>query len=396
MSKKFFKYSESLRFSMIAVIAQCFVACFRETSSQVQIFGGSSPEADIAASTLQIISSMADSRYGLCSGVLLRNGQYATAAHCDERVAHELRYGTNLTRQKSFCRSSELVKTVAGSVADVYISKYVCPSDTKALEGAVAVRVLDFKDLETGQDVWGAGFGGTLIKNEQGQSKFVGDPNKLFSLKGKYTETLGNFVYVEYGKGRDGSGLCSGDSGGPLYAKVNGELVVVAVASGVITKDAVRFGDAYCGYGAGYTALSPFVDPSMVVSAKATQTQPGVDKDEGVDGQKPVPPYAKPETPQENESSPSQNPPRVPPGVCGSSGPASGQQKLTIYCYMSKLEKCVLTYGGGSGCLALSRTQKECTAAPSAGRVGIEYQAACACMISKSSSQEKWRCVSEP
>jgi hypothetical protein len=65
----------------------------------------------------------------------------------------------------------------------------------------------------------------------------------------------------------------------------------------------------------------------------------------------------------------------------------------TIYCNMSLLQRCVVEFGGGAGCLNVTRSQRECTTQPEAGRVSIAMNNVSKCMLENDSSATKWTCV---
>jgi hypothetical protein len=65
----------------------------------------------------------------------------------------------------------------------------------------------------------------------------------------------------------------------------------------------------------------------------------------------------------------------------------------TIYCNMSLLQRCVVEFGGGAGCLEVARLQRECTAQPEAGRVTLEMTKVRECILAKDSASNKWACV---
>ena len=73
---------------------------------------------------------------------------------------------------------------------------------------------------------------------------------------------------------------------------------------------------------------------------------------------------------------------------------SSSTSANTVYCNRSQLEKCMVQYGGGWGCLSLSRLQAECSAQKRSGDTAVDVEKSRSCVFSKSLAAEKFDCVS--
>jgi hypothetical protein len=71
----------------------------------------------------------------------------------------------------------------------------------------------------------------------------------------------------------------------------------------------------------------------------------------------------------------------------------TGQSKLQVYCAPVPLQKCILTWGGGSGCLNPSRSQKECSSSAGPGRVAVDFETVGQCMRTGSANAAKFACL---
>lgn len=90
--------------------------------------------------------------------------------------------------------------------------------------------------------------------------------------------------------------------------------------------------------------------------------------------------------------------PRVQPQNTGASQTTTGpgttpSNEFSVYCDLPRLRQCIVTFGGGSGCLDTGRAQQECAAVSGAGRVAVPFLSTRSCMISKATPQEKAACV---
>jgi hypothetical protein len=71
----------------------------------------------------------------------------------------------------------------------------------------------------------------------------------------------------------------------------------------------------------------------------------------------------------------------------------TGQSKVLVYCAPVPLQKCILTWGGGSGCLNPSRSQKECSSSARPGRVAVDFETVGQCMRTGSANAAKFACL---
>ncbi|MCA2959665.1 MAG: hypothetical protein IOD12_05395 [Silvanigrellales bacterium] len=67
----------------------------------------------------------------------------------------------------------------------------------------------------------------------------------------------------------------------------------------------------------------------------------------------------------------------------------AGQPEIFVHCDTTLLRRCLITYAGGSGCLQTNRNQGECVSLPSPTRLAVPFNATKACMVARTSPQEK-------
>lgn len=210
----------------------------------------------------------------ICTGSILSPSIIVTAAHCVESEASSLRlvFGNDFSSRAIVIRGVD-----AKQASPLWPFRQNAPTNTGDIAlirfsgglpaGYKPVRFLtDSSKLSDGMPVTLAGFGasdvvqvrdprsGAMMSDHQGSGKLRYTDTTIVSA----TFTKSEFV-TDSSKGR---GACHGDSGGPAFVMVDGELVVTGVTSRSVNDP----GDT-CAVGAAYTSI-PFYSNWIVQTAK--------------------------------------------------------------------------------------------------------------------------------
>ncbi|MBK7890018.1 MAG: trypsin-like serine protease [Bdellovibrionales bacterium] len=203
----------------------------------------------------------------ICTGTILSESIIITAAHCVESPAASLRvvFGTDFNSPQIAVRAVDAYKVSPLwafrqgeelNTGDISVVKFSggLPAGYKPIK-----FLTDASLLKDGAPVMLAGFGasdvvqvrdprtGRMVSDHQnaGKLRFVTTSIK----KAEYTKSE---VLVEQAHGK---GACHGDSGGPAYTELNGELVVFGV-----TSRGVDDPNDTCGVSAAYTNVAYYAN----------------------------------------------------------------------------------------------------------------------------------------
>lgn len=231
---------------------------------------------NILSESTVLISHQGDA---VCTGTLIDTDKVLTAAHCTSRDSSEITYVV-FTTGIGCLKNANKDTVLRASSSRVVNSQYtgyresVSPSDATndlaiiKFEGGLppgyAVRPLPAKDYDPtkAKELVFSGFGRTTDEDLEKQDRTVGtlryttgDIGRLkrtFSYAGLNDYSVSKTLIAE----QPSNGVCTGDSGGPLYAKnANGTLTLIGVTSMVADLNATRKEDLRMCHG-----ISIFVD----------------------------------------------------------------------------------------------------------------------------------------
>lgn len=211
----------------------------------------------------------------ICTGSILSQSIVVTAAHCVESGAQFLRvvFGTDIESRSLTIRTADNVK-----VSPLWAFRQNADLNTGDIalihfqgglpEGYQPIRFLsDMQKLADGMTITLAGFGASRVVS--GRNPRTGAPASDHQGAGKLRLTDTTILKAQYSKtefttdSSKGHGACHGDSGGPAFVTINGEMVLVGVTSRSVDDPSDT-----CAVSAAYTSL-PFYAPWVVRTAKA-------------------------------------------------------------------------------------------------------------------------------
>lgn len=210
----------------VSLLSLSACSAYRQTDgSDVNIANSDSAEANdislVLPSTVSISSGYS------CTGILVGQNEVLTASHCfnHQRPSGSVGFGP----RKGSAGRCQIDRDVffQNQAADIMRLRIHCPSGLPA--GFRPAPVLHPNQLAVGDEVIAAGFGTTLSTSEAGAAARVVGNEKLMKVTG-VVKGVGSKITVEFANFRSSlRGVCSGDSGGPLYVVKNGRLHVVGV-----------------------------------------------------------------------------------------------------------------------------------------------------------------------
>lgn len=235
-------------------------ACEIEGSSYGIIQGETLSSGNaLSKSTVMVIHIQDDNHAEICTGTLIDSDKVLTAAHCTSRSSSEK---TLVAFSNSFgcvTKSQTNAKQLARPVVAKEINSSYSYARNKSVDNATNdLAVLKFSggmakgysvrplptssyDPATATEIVMSGYGITDEKNEDsGTLRFTrANPSRLkkeFYMRGlKKTIQVDKTLIMEQPE----NGVCSGDSGGPLYAKnQDGTLTLIGVTSMVADNNA--------------------------------------------------------------------------------------------------------------------------------------------------------------
>lgn len=209
----------------------------------------------------------------VCSSTLIDNQTLLTAAHCvNEAVKMQAVFYTDVTCGSGYRRSQHTIKVDKMVFHPGYsgISKDLTVFDDNQDLGLVHLSLpapANFpifrisknpKELTSDLFIYGYGITGTFKHDSMLLRKAV--------VKRKKTNDDSNIYFINNGllwDQTEGSGLCSGDSGGAVLMDDNGELVIASVNSEVFISQEDTSGDL-CNYGAKTVVVHPYLESWVI------------------------------------------------------------------------------------------------------------------------------------
>lgn len=189
-------------------------------------------KSDVAKSIVAIVLETADGS-ALCTGTILDESTVLTAAHCVDETPNKISvvFATNIKAAKkdnvrsvdSIAQNPKWKKSHAGA-GDLAVIHFAggLPQGYQP----VTLAKKTFKPT-AGEEVIMAGYGVSDGKKESGEGV----------LRETKTTILGTMNKDQIATDGHTSSVCFGDSGGPAFAEVKGELVQWGVAHSVLNKE---------------------------------------------------------------------------------------------------------------------------------------------------------------
>jgi secreted trypsin-like serine protease len=226
------------------------------------IVGGAEPASEAVARHVVMVVG---ARGSACTGTAIARNLVLTAAHCLQPgarhsvVAADAGRSTRMTRVESFERHSEFDLETSlehRETPDVALVKLAEPLPSRVLPAAIGTR--DF--FLIGDRFIVAGYGIDIFR---GAGSF-GTLRSAMLMAMQYPSSLQLRLADPATRGeRAGLGVCSGDSGGPVFEDSGGRLTLVAVISWSTGPN-----DAGCGGLTGVTPLARYRDWIVTTAGK--------------------------------------------------------------------------------------------------------------------------------
>lgn len=209
----------------------------------------------------------------ICTGSILSPSIIVTAAHCVESGASSLRivFGNDFNSRSIVVRAVDAYQVsplwpfrqnTALNTGDIALIKFSggLPAGYKAIK-----FLTDSSKLSDGMTVTLAGFGASEVVRVRDPRSGALASDHQGSGKLRYVDTTissASFTKSEFiTDSKKGRGACHGDSGGPAFVTVDGEMVVTGV-----TSRSVDDPEDTCAVGAAYTSI-PFYAKWIVQTA---------------------------------------------------------------------------------------------------------------------------------
>lgn len=267
----------SWAFSAAAVLSACGQSPQTLSNGAVgidtAIVGGK--DADGTEVFAKHIVGLYDAKVGaICTASILSETILVTAAHCVDSEASALRvvFGTDFNSKDIIVQPVD-----AYQISPIYAFRQGQEFNTGDIAlvkfsgglptGYTPVHFLtDATQLKTNMDVVLAGFGASTVvqKADPKTGAVVADHQNAGKLR-YVTTTMKNAQYSKsefLTEASKGKGACHGDSGGPAYVEINGELVLTGVTSRTVGDE-----QDMCNVSAAYTSI-PFYATWIVSTSK--------------------------------------------------------------------------------------------------------------------------------
>jgi hypothetical protein len=238
----------------MARIAAALISLLLACSSAAALVGGAEPAGEEIARHVVLILGSQGTKRSACTGTALARNLVLTAAHCVLQGASN----TVLTRGEG--RDPKRMRVLqalphpdfndAGPVmptADLALLKLAEPLSARMAPAPLGTRSV----ILIGERFIVAGYG---VTSEEGQFGIL----RAATLMAVRNPTVQHFLLTDPATRGEttGLGVCSGDSGGPVFDHASGRLALVAVVSWASSS---RHGPG-CGGLTGATPVSPYRD----------------------------------------------------------------------------------------------------------------------------------------
>jgi hypothetical protein len=200
----------------------------------------------VARSVVGVRIWQRDGSYEACSGVLIAPQIVLTAAHCTIGIANSMKvyFATDVeaatqaeTRSVAafavhddFEKGRQMAMFQLGNPFDLAVLRLDRAAPASYRPMRLAGPDLDLRKLMVGSVIGAAGYGGTFSSKTNGDDQISGE-----RLHGTELKVIDDYFGLFQVDQRDGSGVCTGDSGSPAYVSENGELVVVGTLAEVVS-----------------------------------------------------------------------------------------------------------------------------------------------------------------